>query len=49
MAATMAAEWIEEDRRFWEQQLNSLARYLEQTQTQQSKKGKKDGGSKRDG
>ncbi len=33
MAATMAAEWIEEDRRSWEKQLDSLARYLEQTQT----------------
>ena len=44
-----AAGWIEEYRRFWEAQLDSLARYLEQTQTQQSKEGKKDGGGKRDG
>ena len=43
-----AAGWIEEYRRFWEAQLDSLARYLEQTQTQQSKEGKKDGGGKRD-
>ena len=44
-----AAGWIEEYRRFWEAQLDSLARYLEQTQTRQSKEGKKDGGGKRDG
>ncbi len=43
-----AAGWIEEYRHFWEAQLDSLARYLEQTQTQQSKEGKKDGGGKRD-
>ncbi len=44
-----AAGWIEDYRRFWEARLDSLARYLEQTQARQSKKGKKDGGGKRDG
>jgi DNA-binding transcriptional ArsR family regulator len=44
-----AAGWIEEYRRFWEARLDSLARYLEQTQARQSKEGKKDGGGKRDG
>jgi DNA-binding transcriptional ArsR family regulator len=44
-----AAGWIEDYQRFWEAQLDSLARYLEQTQARQSKEGKKDGGGKRDG
>ena len=44
-----AAGWIEEYRRFWETQLDSLARYLEQTQTPQPKGGNNDGGDKRDG
>jgi DNA-binding transcriptional ArsR family regulator len=44
-----AAGWIEDYRRFWEAQLDSLARYLEQTQTQQPKGGKKDGGGTDDG
>jgi DNA-binding transcriptional ArsR family regulator len=44
-----AAGWIEDYRRFWEARLDSLARYLEQTQARQSKGGKKDGGGKRDG
>jgi DNA-binding transcriptional ArsR family regulator len=42
-----AAGWIEDYRRFWESQLDSLARYLEETQTPHSKGGKKDGGDKR--
>jgi DNA-binding transcriptional ArsR family regulator len=32
-----AADWIEHYRRFWDAQLESLARYLEQTQGQQQK------------
>ena len=43
-----AATWIERYRQFWEAQLDSLARYLEETQAQQTKGGKKDGGGKRD-
>ncbi len=43
-----AAGWIEDYRRFWESQLDSLARYLEETQAQQPGGGKKDGGRKRD-
>ncbi len=43
-----AAGWIEEYRRFWETQLDSLARYLEQTRTPQPKGGKNNGGDKRD-
>ncbi len=43
-----AATWIEHYRRFWEARLDSLARYLEETQAQQTKRGKKDGGGKRD-
>ncbi len=43
-----AAGWIEEYRRFWESQLDSLARYLEETQAQQPQGGKQDGGRKRD-
>ncbi len=43
-----AATWIEPYRQFWETRLDSLARYLEDTQTQQIKGGEKDGGSKRD-
>jgi len=45
-----AATWIGHYRQFWEAQLDSLARYLEetQTQTQPPKGGKKDGGDKRD-
>ena len=43
-----AATWIEAYRQFWETRLDSLARYLEETQTQQIKGGEKDGGSKRD-
>ncbi len=42
-----AAGWIEDYRRFWESQLDSLARYLEETQAQQLEGGKNDGGSKR--
>ena len=44
-----AAGWIVDTRRFWEAQLESLARYLEQTQNPQPKGDKKDGGDKRDG
>lgn len=44
-----AAGWIEDYGRFWEAQLDSLARYLEQTQTQKPKGGKNDGGGTRDG
>ena len=43
-----AATWIESYQHFWETRLDSLARYLEDTQTQQIKGGEKDGGSKRD-
>jgi DNA-binding transcriptional ArsR family regulator len=45
-----AATWIGHYRQFWEAQLDSLARYLEetQTQTQPPKGGKQDGGDKRD-
>jgi DNA-binding transcriptional ArsR family regulator len=48
-----AAGWIEDTRRFWEARLDSLARYLEETQSQQPKSrqndgGNKDGGGKRD-
>ncbi len=43
-----AATWIDHYRRFWEAQLDSLAKYLEKTQTQQTRGGKKDGGGKRD-
>ena len=43
-----AAGWIEDYRRFWESQFDSLARYLEETQTQPPKGGKQDGGDKRD-
>jgi DNA-binding transcriptional ArsR family regulator len=43
-----AAGWIEDYRRFWESQLDSLARYLEETQAQQPQGEQKDGGSKRD-
>jgi DNA-binding transcriptional ArsR family regulator len=44
-----AAGWIEDYRRFWEAQLDSLARYLEETQTQHPKGGKQDGGDNGDG
>ena len=43
-----AATWIEHYRRFWEARLDSLARYLAETQTPQIKEGEKDGGGKRD-
>ena len=43
-----AATWIEPYRHFWETRLDSLTRYLEETQTQQIKGGEKDGGGKRD-
>ena len=43
-----AATWIEPYRRFWEARLDSLARYLEETQAPQIKGGEKDGGGKRD-
>jgi DNA-binding transcriptional ArsR family regulator len=43
-----AATWIGHYRQFWEAQLDSLARYLEETQPQPPKGGKQDGGDKRD-
>ncbi len=43
-----AGAWIEQYQRFWEAQLDSLARYLAETQTPQIKGGEKDGGGKRD-
>ena len=43
-----AATWIEPYRQFWETRLDSLARYLAETQAQQIKGGEKDGGGKRD-
>ncbi len=43
-----AATWIEPYRHFWEARLDSLARYLEETQAPQIKGGEKDGGGKRD-
>ena len=43
-----AATWIEHYRQFWETRLDSLARYLEETQSQKNKGGENDGGSKRD-
>jgi DNA-binding transcriptional ArsR family regulator len=43
-----AATWIEHYRRFWEARLDSLAKYLEETQAQPTKGGKNDGGGKRD-
>ncbi len=43
-----AATWIDHYRHFWETRLDSLAKYLEKTQAQQTKGGKKDGGGKRD-
>ncbi len=43
-----AADWIGHYREFWEAQLDSLARYLEETQTQTPKGGKQDGGDKDD-
>ncbi len=43
-----AATWIEPYRQFWETRLDSLARYLAETQVQQIKGGEKDGGGKRD-
>ncbi len=42
------ADWIEHYRQFWETRLDSLARYLAETQVQQIKGGEKDGGGKRD-
>jgi hypothetical protein len=35
-----AAEWVEEYRRFWEGQLDSLARYLEKEKSTQPKEKK---------
>ncbi len=43
-----AATWIEHYRQFWEARLDSLARYLEETQPQPGKGGKQDGGGKGD-
>ncbi len=43
-----AATWIEPYRHFWEARLDSLARYLEETQIQQTREGKKNGRGKRD-
>ena len=43
-----AATWIEHYRHFWEARLDSLARYLEETQAKQPNGGKKNGGGKRD-
>jgi DNA-binding transcriptional ArsR family regulator len=43
-----AADWIEHYRRFWEARLDSLARYLEETQAQPANGGKKNDGGKRD-
>jgi DNA-binding transcriptional ArsR family regulator len=43
-----AATWIEHYRQFWEARLDSLAKYLEETQAQQIKGGKKHGRGKRD-
>ncbi len=43
-----AAGWIEDYRRFWEARLDSLARYLEETQAKQPNGGTKNGGGKRD-
>ncbi len=43
-----AATWIGHYRQFWEARLDSLARYLEETQPQPRKGGKKDGGGKGD-
>jgi DNA-binding transcriptional ArsR family regulator len=41
-----AAGWIADYRQFWEARLDSLARYLEETEAPQPKGGAKDGGSK---
>ncbi|MHA1151204.1 MAG: ArsR/SmtB family transcription factor [Alphaproteobacteria bacterium] len=43
-----AATWIEHYRRFWEAQLDSLARYLEESQAKKPNGGKKNGGGERD-
>jgi len=45
-----AAEWIEFYRRFWEEQFDALAEYLERdtTETEQSQKGASDGGTAKD-
>lgn len=43
-----AATWIAHYRQFWEAQLDSLARYLEETQSKQPNGGKKNGRGKRD-
>ncbi len=42
-----AVIWIEHYRYFWEARLDSLARYLEETQAQQPNGGKKNGRGKR--
>lgn len=44
-----AAAWIVHYRRFWEARLDSLARYLGETQTQPRKGGKQDGEGRDDG
>ena len=45
-----AAEWISSYRRFWEEQLDALARYLEEQQeTEESSNGKPTDGSGRGG
>ena len=43
-----AGAWIEHYQRFWEAQLDSLARYLEETESKQPNGGKTNGGSNRD-
>jgi DNA-binding transcriptional ArsR family regulator len=42
-----AADWMADYRHFWEAQLDSLARYLEATQTRQQEGGKAHGTDKR--
>lgn len=37
-----AAEWVDQYRRFWEQQLDALARYLERTSEKATKERKRD-------
>ncbi len=43
-----AVTWIEPYRQFWEARLDSLAQYLEDTQSKQPNGGKKHGGGKRE-
>jgi len=42
----VAAEWVEQYRKFWEQRLDALAEFLE---TQKQKTGRDDDGKQRDG